>query len=247
MLVAKAVDRQVLYCLLALGMGVGSVCAQRMRDFHIDRPVTPGSVIVIGFLGGFERWNDPHRGVRKVALDLRELGVPDLYAETIENRHRDLAVKLIRRATTSKGGHGRSGSRVANVHIILYGQSWGGAAVIYTARDLQKLGYDVDLSVQVDSVGLRATVVPPNVHAAANMYQHDPLTIEGAQEIRAEDPSRTKIVENSRHTYATRSFDTLAKQDASWARRRLGGSHAKMEADEEVWQHVEDLILGTVR
>jgi len=203
-----------------------------MRDFQIPKHVQPGSTVVIGFLGGFEHWNDPHRGVRKVALDLRER-LPGIYVETVENHHQDLAVKLLKRTKPGR--------------IVLYGQSWGGAAVLYTARDLKKLGWNVELTVQVDSVGPHGTVVPSNVRAAANLYQRDPLTIVGAQEIRAEDPARTTIIENTRLTYLFRPYETLSKEDASWARRTFGGSHAKMEADEAVWAHVEDLILNALR
>ena len=203
-----------------------------MRDFQIPKHVQPGLTVVIGFLGGFEHWNDPHRGVRKVALDLRER-LPGIYVETIENHHQDLAVKLLKRTKPGR--------------IVLYGQSWGGAAVLYTARDLKKLGWNVELTVQVDSVGPHGTVVPSNVRAAANLYQRDPLTIVGAQEIRAEDPARTTIIENTRLTYLLRPYETLSKEDASWARRTFGGSHAKMEVDEAVWAHVEDLILNALR
>jgi hypothetical protein len=41
-------------------------------------------------------------------------------------------------------------------------------------------------------------------------------------------------------------YDTLSKEDASWARRTFGGSHAKMEADDDVWRHVEDLIVTAI-
>ena len=216
-------------------LGALSLYAQRMKDFQVPKAIQPGSVIVIGFLGGFEPWNDAHRGVRKVALDLRARQMPGVYAETIENRRRDLAVKLVRRA------HRRG------VHIILYGQSWGGAAVLHVARKLQKMGLDVELTVQVDSVGVHDILIPSNVHAAANLFQHDPLTIDGQREIRAEDPARTRILENTRLSYLFRPFETLNKDDTSWARRTFGGSHAKMEADEAVWRHVEDLILAAIK
>jgi pimeloyl-ACP methyl ester carboxylesterase len=206
-----------------------------MKDFQVPKAIQPGSVIVIGFLGGFEPWNDAHRGVRKVALDLRARQMPRVYAETIENRRRDLAVKLIKRA------HARG------VRVILYGQSWGGAAVLHVARKLKKMGLDVELTVQVDSVGIRDTLIPANVHAAANLFQHDPLTVDGQREIHAEDPARTRIIENTRLSYFFRPFETLNKDDTSWMRRTFGGSHAKMEADEAVWRHVEDLILHAIQ
>jgi pimeloyl-ACP methyl ester carboxylesterase len=209
-----------------------------MRDFQVPKPVPERAMLVIGFLGGFEHWNDPHRGVRKVALDLRAAELPGVYVETIENRHRGQAVKLVKRALGEKGDR--------RIRLILYGQSLGGAAVLDTARDLQKLNIPVELTVQVDSVGLRDSTVPFNVRAAANMFQRDPLTFIGRREIHAEDPSATRILENTQLSYLFRPFATLSESDASWARRALGGSHAKMETDPLVWNHVETLILAAI-
>lgn len=209
-----------------------------MRDFQIPRPAPRDSVLVLGFLGGFERWNDPHRGIRKVALNLRSRGFPNVYVETIENHRRKLAVRLIKAAIGS--------SSQLRIRIILYGQSWGGAAVIRTARELENLGIDVALTVQVDSVGLSDGVVPANVHYAANLFQHDPFSITGRSEIRAENPKRTRILENTQFYYLFRPYSTLNNSDASWARRTFGGSHAKMELDDAIWQHVERLIISAI-
>lgn len=209
-----------------------------MQDLEIPEPGPVRSTIVIGFLGGFERWNDAHRGVRKLALDLRALGLPGVYVETIENRHQELATSLLKLSI--------GGNRNRRVRVILYGQSLGGAAVLRTARDLRKLNVPVELTVQVDSVGLRDACVPSNVRAAANMFQRDPLTFVGRSEIYAEDPSATRIIENTQYSYLFRPFGTLNESDASWARRALGGSHAKMEADPLVWNHVQTLILAAI-
>ena len=213
-----------------------AAAGQSLRDLQVPKPLPDGSVLVIGFLGGFEKWDDPHRGVRKVALNLRSLRLPGVYAETIENHRRGLALKLIKRTALSAN---RS-------RIILYGQSWGGAAVVGTARDLQALGFPVLLTVQVDSVGLHDSVVPSNVLNAANIFQRDPFGIEGTSQIRAHDPRSTRIVENIRLSYLLRPYSTLSP-DMSWPRRAFGGSHAKMEADGAVWAHVEDLILEAIK
>ena len=209
--------------------------AQHMQDFQVPQPVPDGSVLVIGFLGGFEPWNDPHRGVRQVALDLRALAIPGLYVETVENHRRKLALKLIECA----GG--------AGTKIILYGQSWGAAAVVQTARDLQKLRISVQLTVQVDSIGLHDAIVPANVLSAANLYQHDIFTVGGRQRIQAEDPSFTRILENIQLSYLLRPYSTLNRANTSWTRRTFGGSHAKMEVDGALWEHVEQLILDAIR
>jgi hypothetical protein len=214
-----------------------------MRDFTVPQPAPPNSVIVIGFLGGFDRWNDAHRGVRKVALALRSLELPGVYVETIENRRRELALRLINRSVKVDG----KGRAELQPRVILYGQSWGGAAVIHIARELQALHIGVRLTVQVDSVGWHDDVVPANVVDAVNIFQRDPFGICGRRQIRAEDPGSTRILENSQLSYLFRPYGSLDETDASWTRRIFGGSHTKMELDDSVWAHVEQLILAAIQ
>ena len=217
-----------------LGLIAAALPAQRPRDLTGPRPAPPGATLVIGFLGGFETWNDPHRGVRRLALDLRARHLPGVYVETFRNHRRGLAIQFIREAC-GQPSHCNG--------VILYGQSWGGAAAIKTARDLERLHIPVDLTVQVDSVGIDDATIPANVRAAANLFQHDPLTIQGQREIHAANPAATRILENTRQSYFFRPIDKLSAPNAGWARRTLGGSHAKMELDPMLWQHVEELIL----
>lgn len=215
--------------------------AQRLPDFTAPQPLPAGSTLVVGFLGGFEHWDDDHRGVRKVALNLRT--IPHVYADTAGNHRRRTALKAILRALdTNRDGRIDDAERTS-ARVILYGQSWGGAAVVKTARDLERRGVPVLLTVQVDSVGTHDGVIPANVRAAANFYQHDLLTIRGQRVIRAADPSRTRILGNFRLSYL---FQPPADSSASWARRKLGGSHAKMELDPVVWTEVEQLIVDAI-
>ena len=217
------------------------LCAQRLSDLTVPAPLPPGSTVVIGFLGGFERWDDEHRSVRRLALKLRAR--PGIYAESISNRHRKVALELIRRALdTNRNGHLDPEER-AGARVILYGQSWGGSAALATARDLDRLGVPVLLTVQVDSVGLHDRVVPANVRNAANFYQHDPLTIQGRAGISAADPAKTHILGNFGASYFLRSIDGT---NASWVRRTFGGSHAKMEQDPIIWSEVEQYISGAI-
>ncbi len=207
--------------------------AQRLADFTTPQPLPPGSVLVVGFLGGFEDWNDSHRSLRKLALDLRSSGVPNIFAETAGNHHRRTALRFIERSLdTNRNGH-IDPDETAVPRIILCSQSWGGAAVVKTAWDLNRLGVPVLLTVQVDSVGAFDAEIPPNVLTAANFYQHDPWTLRGRTAIYPADPSRTRILSNFLFSYG---FGPVPSTQASWARRTLGGSHVKMELDPRVQQ-----------
>jgi pimeloyl-ACP methyl ester carboxylesterase len=208
-------------------------CRQSFKDFTTPLPLPEGSTLVIGFLGGFERWDDPHRGVRKTALRLREMHLPGLFVETVENHRRSLATNLIHRAL----GLNR------NVRIILYGQSWGGWAVVKLARELNREGIPVLLTVQVDSVGIDDGMIPPNVKAAANLYQRDFLPVRGASTIRAADPARTEILGNFQYHYEP---GFVLSPDQSVARMIFMGAHSKMEIDPAVWAQVQRLILDAL-
>lgn len=201
---------------------------------------------MVGFVGGFERWDDPHRGVRKVALNIGAMHLPGVHAETVENRRIDTALRLIRGALDTNGDGKLAGAECAGARLVLYGQSWGGAAAITVAREVQKWGVPVLLTVQVDSVGLKDRVVPRNVREAANFYQHDLFTVQGRESIRAEDPQHTRILGNIRMSYLFRPYSSLNEADASWLRRVFGGSHAKMEVDPIVWMTVQALILHAI-
>jgi len=229
---------QIFAAAISIVMCALPVAAQHLSDFAAPRPIPPGSVLVVGFLGGFDRWNDPHRGVRRVALNLRSRG---LYAETAGNHRYRTALKFIRLALDTNR-NGRIDPREAlAARVILFGQSWGGAATVKVARALQSLGVPVLLTIQVDSVGLHDADIPANVREAANFYQDDLWTIKGRRVIRAVDPARTRILGNFQFSYHDRYVD---ESDSSWMRRTIGRSHVKMELDPLVWNKVEQLILN---
>ncbi|MEO8025907.1 MAG: hypothetical protein ABI823_05520 [Bryobacteraceae bacterium] len=229
--------RNILFLLLAAGPGL----AQSPADLSTRSPVPAGQPIAIGFLGAIEKWNDPQRSVRKLALDLRAQGIA---AETFENRHEKTAVEFLRRALDTNGDGRLDDRERAQARVILYGQSLGGEAAVHTARDLRKLRIPVLLTVQIDSVGMHGGKIPSNVHEAINYYQHDPLTIQGRREIHAEDPARTRILGNFERSYRG---EAPQNRQATWIRRTFGGSHAKMEMDLELWAEIRGLILDAVR
>lgn len=217
--------------------------AQRMKDFTTPTPLPPGSTLVIGFLGGVERWDVETHSVRKLALDLRDRNLPGVHVETVENHHRSRAIALIKQALDQNSdGRLEEGER-RSVHIILYGHSMGGAAVVKTARDLEKMGVPVALTVQIDSVGIDDAVIPPNVARAANLYQHEGTIIHGRLEIRAEDSQKTEILGNFLYTYRGKYVEMC---NLPWYHKVVPTVHMKMERDPAVWARVESFILDAI-
>ncbi len=211
--------------------------AQKLRDLRVPAPLPEGNVLVLGFLGGFERWDDSHRGVRQLMLRLRES--PGVHAESLANRRAKVADKLILRAFDRNANGKLEPAERSTARLILVGQSLGGGAAVRLAHRLRKKGLPVLLTVQVDSFGLRDAVIPPNVKAAANFYQHEPLTIQGETKIRAADPSQTQVLGNFKMRYPVLIPFPWPE---SWPRRIFGGAHARMEADPFVWAQVEMLV-----
>lgn len=218
---------------------------QRLQDFATPKPLPAGSTLVIGFLGGLESWDDRHRGVRKVVLDLR-MHAPNVFAETVENRHVSTALKLLAAALDANRNGRLEPEECASAQVVLFGHSLGGSAAIRTAQTLQQWGVPVILTVQVDSFGLGDAVIPPNVSNAANYHQSGLFTIQGRSLIRAADPQRTRILGNFLRTYPSSPRNSVRTADASQLRLMLGGGHARMEADADLWVEVEQLIMSTI-
>lgn len=224
--------------------GPGMLHAQSYSDFTIPRPLPPNSYLVIGMLGGVERWNAGSRPVRQLALELRDRNLPNVYVETLEHVHKRLALRLIREALDTNGDGKLDEQERRSAHIILYGHSMGAASVVSLARKLQQLNVPVLLTVQVDSIGKGAGTIPPNVARAANFYQRNSFFLHGRGKIRAQDPGKTMVLGNFQYDYSHKDVD-LSK--ISIPERIAGGAHTKMEFDPDVWSAVEKLILAEVR
>jgi hypothetical protein len=234
---------------LALGLWAalpvaGSSRYQEFSDFTTPLPLPEDGTLVVGIVGGWERWDAPQRIVRRIALRLRARGMPNVWIETVENHRIELAHQLIEKAF-DRDRDGRIGPAERDrARLILYGQSLGGSASVRLARDLHvRHALPVRLLVVIDGIGHGAGVVPPNVRAAANLYQRESWPVNGQPEIRAEDPSRTRILGNHRFSYDGKHIDT--SEDA-WIRRVFMRGHIKMEFDPEVWARVESYVVEAI-
>ena len=128
--------------LVALLMTTACASGIEIPDVEIPRPVPTDSCLVIGFFGGRDAWDDESKGVRQLALELRSDGIS---TQTFENRRRDVALQVVRGAEAAR--------------LVVYGQSFGGAAVVKFARQLEELDVRIDATIQTRSA--RANRPPP--------------------------------------------------------------------------------------
>lgn len=212
-----------------------------------SEPFARPPAIVIGFVGGFVgRENNVHAEVQ-LAERLRRNYRAGVDVEVFENRHLKEARSRILTLLTA-GSHGvLSEDQKRHARIVLYGHSWGGAAVIQLARDLQEDGIPVLLTIQVDAIPKyyeeNISTIPSNVLEAGNLYQTHGL-IHGVQKIRAQDASATRIIGNFRFDY---THSSVTCSNYPWWDRYFMKAHTQIECDPAVWTKVESLITAVLR
>lgn len=206
-----------------------------------SHPAISPSFIVVGFTGGFVRHDDLHQGPVQLAMRLRQ-GVPkNTYVQVFENRHRRKAFQTITRLLDTDHNGSLSSEERTRAHVILFGHSWGASAVVLLARELDRAGIPVLLTVQVDSVAKlwqHDGIIPGNVAAAANFYQPHGL-IHGRSEIHAANDSKTQILGNYRFDYQKTPVQC---QGLNWFDRAFMSNHMQSECDPHLWNEVETLV-----
>jgi hypothetical protein len=197
--------------------------------------------IVIGFLGGFlSHDNSVHGGV-KLAARLREDYPSDTYVKVFENHREDLAHKEILRLLDADHDGTLSPKEKQSARIVIYGHSWGASETVALARQLEKDGVPVLLTVQVDSVskfGENDELIPANVAQAVNFYQLNGI-VHGRAKIRAADTSRTQIIGNFQYDY---DKNPVSCPNYPWFARLLENPHIEIECDPVLLDHIESLI-----
>jgi hypothetical protein len=210
-----------------------------------SEPSTAPTAIVIGFVGGYIKHDDPVHSEVQLAARLRKEYAAGVNVETFENRRADSAHRRILELLDTDQNGTLTVEEKQNARIILYGHSWGASESITLARMLEKDGIPVLLTVQVDSIAKRKmndTIIPANVAQAANFYQSHGL-LHGDHDIRAADPTRTRIIGNFRFDYETSS---LRCPQYPWYDRIFVNPHTQIECDPIVWKQVEDLIRANL-
>jgi hypothetical protein len=204
------------------------------------RATTP-TIIVIGFVGGFVKHDNSAHVEVQLAERLRKSYPSGAYVRTFENHHRGQAHEEILRLLDSDHDQRLTADERDNARIVIYGHSWGGSETIALAKQLEKEGIPVLLTVQVDSVskpGQRDDVVPSNVAEAINYYQSDGI-LHGRQQIRAANPTSTRILGNFRMNYKEHAQPCNL---CRWYANPFMKAHLEIECDPTVWNQVESLI-----
>lgn len=202
-------------------------------------------VIVIGFVGGYVRRDDSVHSAVQVGERLRKDYPGGVHIEVIENHHREQANREIGRLLDVNHDGKLSSDEKNNARIILYGHSWGASEAVTLARELEKEGIPVLLTVQVDSIAKRGEndrLIPANVAEAANFFQAEGF-LHGETHIRAADPLRTHIIGNFRFSYKANPLDC---KEYPWYDRLFVKAHTEIECDPRVWSQVEALIRSHI-
>jgi len=209
----------------------------------------PASYILVGFAGGFVRHDNPHHGPVQLAQRIQQ-SLPrgdSIHAsiQVFENRQRKAAYNAILTLLDTNHDGVLSPQEKAQARIILFGHSWGASAVVMLARELDRAGIPVLLTVQVDSIAKpweSDKVIPENVAEAVNFYQPHGL-IHGRSQITAADDSKTQILGNYRFYYQK---TPVPCQGASWFQHVFTPSHMQSQCDPRLWTQVETLVRETM-
>jgi hypothetical protein len=207
--------------------------------------VSSAEPVVVGFVGGFVRHNDRVHTEVQLIERLREGYASSAYVQMFENhRGKEAHQAILRRLHANRDG-ALSPEEKQNARIIIFGHSWGASETIELARQLEKDGIPVVLTIQVDSVskvGQNDAVIPANVLQAVNFYQLDGM-LHGQPQIRAANPARTRILGNFRSGYKTKPFSC---GQYPWWDRLIMKPHIQIECDPAVWNQVESLIRSNL-
>jgi pimeloyl-ACP methyl ester carboxylesterase len=170
----------------------------------------PCTVIVVGYVGGLDFPSNPYSGIVQIRERLKKMAPDGLCVETFSAytwwHGYDWLMKRLKEssAETPSAGAGEVPK------IIVYGHSLGGWATISLSRRLAAKNIPVELTVQVDSVGLVDGIVPSNVKEAANYYRQAVLPPYGRHKISAKDSGATELLGNFHVAHANHLSVTQA-------------------------------------
>ena len=153
-------------------------------------------IVFLGIVGGLETSNYSRSGVVQIRDILRGQAYPEVCAKSFSPYDWPSGLHWVLKHFPSRPGQLTKEDLESAPKVIIVGHSLGGWAAISVARNLNRKNIPVELSVQIDSVGITDYTVPRNVKAAAIFHARDILMFMTTKKIRMEDPSQTRLVEN---------------------------------------------------
>jgi pimeloyl-ACP methyl ester carboxylesterase len=204
-------------------------------------PLDP--LIVIGFMGGRIRAGDLVHRETTLARDLNLRYPTAVHTMMFANRDEPDALRSLLKLLNTGTDEQLNKTEKSAARIVLFGHSWGASEAVNFARELDRRGIPVLLTIQVDSVekqGEDDGDIPANVNEAVNFYQAEGL-LHGRRAIQAIDPRRTTILGNYESTYKR---NPVSCAGYSWYARAFMKPHIEIENDSVVWNKIEALIVA---
>lgn len=161
-----------------------------------DAAVPDCKIVYAGFVGAMETSNHKHSGVVQIRDTLRGPGYADVCADSFIPISWASGRDWILTHFPAHAGPLTAEEIAVAPRVILVGHSTGGWAMFSVARELRDKAIPVELTVQVDSVGLTDSTVPRNVKTCAIFHAWDVLMFMTTKKIRMEDPQQTKLLAN---------------------------------------------------
>lgn len=151
-------------------------------------------IIYLGIVGALEPANNKHSGIVQIRETLEGKQFSDVCAKSVSPYVWTEGRDWLMQHFPPHSGALTPQELQHSPKVILVGHSMGGWAIMSVARDLRDRDIPVELTVQVDSVGLADYTIPRNVKSAAIFHANDVLMFMTTKHVRLEDPAHTKIV-----------------------------------------------------
>lgn len=151
-------------------------------------------ILYLGFVGALEVPDDKYSGIVQIRQTLQGKEYSEVCAKSFSpyawTEGRDWLLKYF----PVHGGVLTAQELDSAPRVILLGHSMGGWAMLAVARELRSRDIPVELTIQVDSVGITDHTIPRNVKSAAIFHANDVLMFMTTKHLRREDPQHTNLV-----------------------------------------------------
>jgi hypothetical protein len=154
------------------------------------------SMVYAGFVGALETSNHKHSGVVQIRDILQSPEYSDVCAASFIPISWTSGRDWILTHFPSQPGPLTAQEAASCPRVILVGHSTGGWAMLSVARALRAKNIPVELTIQIDSVGVTDYTIPRNVKYSAIFHAWDALVFMTTKSIKLEDPTHTTIVAN---------------------------------------------------